>query len=696
MKLVLPLVARLSFALAIPGLILTPSSLASLSLYDASIAADHDGGAGPLPYAAALTTAAVFDGLVATPFDFGNLIGPATIELIIEGDPIAGGQDGYIGQGANGGNSLRYEQWDDTGTLGFTRTGVADYDLGVASPTEPTHVTYRWDGAGTMDLFIDGALSGTVSGATFEMPMGAGLLGNVSDGGGEGMVGTIHRITTYDSALDEATIRRHANSWLATGDPSIQVPAAKELPLDGSVQSFELAVFNGGQANVLSISMIEIGGADADKFRIDSPLPLNIDPGGQATVDFTFDPMGATGTVAATFTLFSNDLLNDEAAVQISGLIRDPQIAVAAALDFGVSDVPVTEMIEVQNIGASRPLTLTGYEITGPDADKFNATGPASIPAGGSANIEVTFTPGGTVGSFDAQLEIASDDPGLAVALVALSAIEPLADGFLTAYDSVINADHGGGAGPIPYLAVLTAPVFFDTTNVAPFDFGPITGDATFEFILEGDPVAGGQNGYIGQGSNAGNSLRYEQWNDTGTLGFTRSGVADYDLGVPSPTTPTHVAYVWDGFDTMRLFIDGTLSGTVAGAAFEMPSGPGLLGNVADGGNEGMLGTIHRITTYDNDIGADNVLRHALAFTTGAGSSDFQIISIDYDPASGVATFVWNSIPNAVYAVDQSSDLAGWEELDDSVLGEGSTTEYSVPVTLQDGQTKIFFRVRVP
>ena len=34
--------------------------------------------------------------------------------------------------------------------------------------------------------------------------------------------------------------------------------------------------------------------------------------------------------------------------------------------------------------------------------------------------------------------------------------------------------------------------------------------------------------------------------------------------------------------------------------------------------------------------------------------------------------------------------------IDDSVLGEGTTTEYSVPVTLPDGQTKIFFRVRVP
>ncbi|MFT5042882.1 MAG: hypothetical protein ACI8TX_003875, partial [Hyphomicrobiaceae bacterium] len=162
----LPLIARLFFALVIPGLIATPNSFANLAIYDATVAADHDEGAGTLPYAAALTEAADFDGMAATPFDFGSLTGPATIEVIIEGDPVAGGQNGYIGAGSNPANSLRYEQWDDTGTLGFTRSGVADYDLLVPSPTEPTHVAYRWDGAGTMALFVDGTLSGTVSDAT--------------------------------------------------------------------------------------------------------------------------------------------------------------------------------------------------------------------------------------------------------------------------------------------------------------------------------------------------------------------------------------------------------------------------------------------------------------------------------------------------------------------------------------------------
>ncbi|MFT6862843.1 MAG: hypothetical protein ACJAVK_001403, partial [Akkermansiaceae bacterium] len=62
----------------------------------------------------------------------------------------------------------------------------------------------------------------------------------------------------------------------------------------------------------------------------------------------------------------------------------------------------------------------------------------------------------------------------------------------------------------------------FDTTNSVAFDFGAISGDATFEFIVSGDPVGGGQNGFLAVGtSDAANSLRYEQWNDTGQLGFT-------------------------------------------------------------------------------------------------------------------------------------------------------------------------------
>ena len=162
-----------------------------------------------------LTSPETFDTTNSAAFDFGTVIGDATFEFIIEGDPVAGGRNGYIGRAdANAVNSLRYEQWDNTGTLGFTRGGVADYNLGVASPTTPTHIAYRWDGANTMELFVDGALSGTVAGATFEMPTGAGVLGNVNPGGTEGMVGTIHRVTTYDSALSNSDIAAHANAWL--------------------------------------------------------------------------------------------------------------------------------------------------------------------------------------------------------------------------------------------------------------------------------------------------------------------------------------------------------------------------------------------------------------------------------------------------------------------------------------------------
>jgi hypothetical protein len=703
MKFKYPFVSRLFLALAISGVIFIPASFASLALYDTAIADAHGGGAGTLPYAAALDTPEVFDGSNAADFNFGSLTGPATIELIIEGDPVAGGQNGYIGAGTNGGNSLRFEQWNDTGTLGFTRSGVADYDLAVPSPTEPTHIAYRWDGVDTMALFVDGTLSGTVAGATFEMPSGAGLIGNVSDGGTQGMIGTIHRITTYDSLVDDATILQHAEAWLATGDPSIGVPANVNLELNGPAQSFGLAVKNLGESNMLTITAVTVDGVNADYFTIDTALPLNLDPGGEAELDYTVDPGGANGEVEATFTVSSNDALNPEAEVQISGLVRDPQISVQTSLDLGVSDVEVTQMIEVKNLGGTRALTLGTLEITGTDAAKFSAVGPASIAAGGSGNIEVTFSPEGSAGGFTAQLEIGSDDPGSPVTIVTLSAITPIAEGFLSVYDSVIAADHGDGTGLIPHQALLSVPSAFDSTNSSPFDFGIVSGDATFEFVLQGDPDLGGRDGFLAVAENSTFSLRYEQWDDTGALGFTQAGVEDYvfkDEGdaalLNSPTGPTHVAYRWQSdLQTMSLYIDGELAGTHLGSNFEMPTGLGVLGNNA-GGTEGMLGTIHRVTIYDNDIGGDNIIRHANAFVTGAGASEFKITSIDLNQETGLVTIVWNSIPGAVYAVDTSFELLEWNELDDSVTADDTTKSFSTTSSLPVGETKIFFRVRRP
>jgi hypothetical protein len=193
-----------------------PAAMATLTSYDNQITSDHGGGAGPLPYTAASTVSASFDGTNSAAFDFGAISGSATMEFIVSGDIGAGGRDGFLGVGSNPTFSLRYEQWDDTGQLGFTHGGVADYLFtpAVTSPGTPTHVTYLWDDpSSTMSLFLDGTLAGTASAPGFQMPTGAGSLGN-NAGLSEGMVGTIDRVTVYNSALSPGDIAAHANAWL--------------------------------------------------------------------------------------------------------------------------------------------------------------------------------------------------------------------------------------------------------------------------------------------------------------------------------------------------------------------------------------------------------------------------------------------------------------------------------------------------
>lgn len=428
---------------------------AGLAAYDNKIASDNGAG---LPYLAVSATTLNFDGSNAEPFDFGAVSGSATIEFIVGGDPVAGGRNGYLGVGSNATFSLRYEQWDDTGQLGFTHGGVADYvfepadlppvNTATASPTELTHVTYRWDAPSTtMELYINGELAGINTTATgFQMPAGSGLLGN-NAGLTEGMLGTIERFTAYNEAVDPATILAHAEAW---------------------------------------------------------------------------------------------------------------------------------------------------------------------------------------------------DGPG----------------GSLANYDTVIADDH---AGALPHTAISTTPFTFDTTNAEALDFGGISGSATFEFIVEGDPVGGGQDGFLAVGTDPIFSLRFEQWNDTGQLGFTHGGVADYvflPADVPvgpsleSPTELTHVTYRWDqDTTTMDLFLDGVLAGTNSAATgFAMPTGQGFLGNNAAMG-EGMLGVMERVTVYNSALADSVIIDHANAWL-GVQALTLNVLS-DADSL----TFIWSSQDRKVYDLLSSTVL---------------------------------------
>jgi len=194
--------------------------------------------------------------------------------------------------------------------------------------------------------------------------------------------------------------------------------------------------------------------------------------------------------------------------------------------------------------------------------------------------------------------------------LIILSASAALAS--LQTYDQAIEEDQAAGYSP---AARLTAPVALTGSNKASFNFGKTSGDVTIEFILEGDPVAGSGSKYLAVGSNSQSNLRYEQWSNTGQLGFTELGVLDYLFlpAIPSPTHPVHIAYVWDDSkNTMTLYMNGTMAGSRSGVtpSFAMPTGQGYLGAHPNTG-EGMIGTLHRVTVYNEIVDDAVILEHA-------------------------------------------------------------------------------------
>ena len=185
----------------------------------------------------------------------------------------------------------------------------------------------------------------------------------------------------------------------------------------------------------------------------------------------------------------------------------------------------------------------------------------------------------------------------------------------LDTYDAAIRDDAAGGLIPV---ARLVSPATLTGANRVAFNFGTNSGDATTEFILEGNPAAIAASGYLAVGANTSSNLRYEQYNNTGQLGFTQLGVLDYQFSppVPSPTSPTHVAYAWNATArSMKLYVNGTLAGTATevSASFAMPTGQGWLG-ANSGGGEAMAGVIHRVTVYDDPVSPEVILAHADAF----------------------------------------------------------------------------------
>ena len=267
--------------------------------------------------------------------------------------------------------------------------------------------------------------------------------------------------------------------------------------------------------------------------------------------------------------------------------------------------------------------------------------------------------------------------------LVLLSATLP-ARASLTLYDQAIIADEAG-VGPIP-TAKLVSAVTLDGSNSSSFNFGIVSGASTCEFIVEGNPTTGGRDGFLAVGSNSSSSLRYEQWDDSGQLGFTQSGVADYSFSplVLSPTEATHVAYVWDGDGRMDLYLDGTQVGQNTGVAssFGMPTGAGSLGNNA-GGTEGMVGTIHRVTVYNQALSSDDIVRHSNAYNEVLEPPVIESFTASPEAflSPGNSTLNW-TVTGADSVSINGTDVTAQNQF---IVSPASTTDFILTATNDDG-----------
>ncbi len=159
-----------------------------------------------------------------------------------------------------------------------------------------------------------------------------------------------------------------------------------------------VTIGNSGNAP-LTVSSIALTGTDPGSFTLTPTTCAPIPAGGTCTVNVAFRPTSSGAKSAAvTVTHNSDNLAGSTSSVALTGTGLAPTAAVTpATLAFGsvtTGTVSTGQTITVSNTG-NAPLTVTSIAVTGTNAANFTATptGCATVAAGGSCIISVTFAP---------------------------------------------------------------------------------------------------------------------------------------------------------------------------------------------------------------------------------------------------------------------------------------------------------------
>jgi hypothetical protein len=530
--------------------------------------------------------------------------------------------------------------------------------------------------------------------------------------------GQIDDIGVWDEALDEAVIQSIMDNGISSGlpDPALSSPNSIDLDLNGSVQSLEIPITNGGQSQSLNISAATF--SENANFSV-SGFPGSIAPGGTDNINISFDPKGGNGEFSADLEITSDDSLNPVRTITVRGTIKDPMLVSDLTLDLGNSS---SGSLSITNNGASRALNINNLEFTGPDADHFNSNLPAIIAAGGgSETLEVTFDSLGQDGTFTATLEISSDDPLVPVTSITVIASVPVANPLVAWWPLDADGTDASGNGFDGTIVGSLAPA--EGANAAtggsltfdggsridvPFDqdLNPdnftitmwANASSTSGFaspITSRDDVNAGvsTHGFIIYNDNGGN---WNFWTGDGNPGWDTLPAGPVSIG-----TWTHLAISYDSVtETKSFYIDGVLAATDTAANQYSPNGTveteGLhLGAGADDGNSfwftGTLDDVGLFRTALSEEDISTIMMSGVGGFTGAAKS-LVITNLESGPGDGQVTITFDSTSNATYIVERSTDLLTWEELNDNVSSAGEVTTFT-DISLPSGTAKVFYRV---
>ena len=619
---------------------------------------------------------------------------------------------------------------DNTGIWNFwTGDGDPGWDIMEADFVEPnvwTHIALTFDATtDTKSIWINGSIAATETAPGQYSPNGTIELENLHIGSGQDnglnfyFDGLIDDVGIWNEVLEESFIQNIMDNGIVSSfaDPALSSPDAIMVDLDGTVQGLDIPIKNAGQTQSLSISAATFG--DDSNFSV-TTLPERIAPGQTGNITIAFNPLGTTGNFSADLQITSNDSLKPARIISISGLIRDPILVSDQTLDLGKT---TSGSLTITNSGATRGLNISAYNITGRDAEKFKVSGPASLTAGGgTGNVEVSFDSQGEEGNFIASLEIMSDDPLVPNAIIGLSAEVPFGDilvawwpldidgtdasgnGFDGTIEGSLTSAEGANAttgGSLTFDGGSRIDVPFDQ-NLNPNDFtvtmwaNALSTGGFASPITSRDDVNGGvsTHGFIIYNDNGGN---WNFWTGDGNPGWDT-----LPAGPVLTDTWTHLAISYDSItETKSFYVDGILAASDTAANQYSPNGTVEMevlhigAGQDDGFNfffEGKIDDVglFRAALSEQDI--NTIITNGVGGFTGA-TRDLVITALNLGPGDGQVTITFDSVSNATYIVERSTDLIIWDELTDNLNSDGEITTFT-DLSLPAGTAKAFYRAR--